>query len=120
MTNIIITTIIGSLILLAFGLSLKIAQLIHRLNLSEKENDSLREKYSDFEKKHFQYQGTSEFKIMETYREHSEKESQLEESHAQEITKLKQQISDMQKEPDMGGTTGVKLMAHRNDSPFNE
>lgn len=45
----IITTIIGGLILLAIGLSLKIAQLTHHLRLLEKENKEIRNKYKNSE-----------------------------------------------------------------------
>lgn len=49
MLDTIITTIIGSLIILAIGLSLKIAQLSHRLRLLDKENEEIRNKYKDSE-----------------------------------------------------------------------
>ncbi|MDH4241019.1 MAG: hypothetical protein OEW48_15780 [Phycisphaerae bacterium] len=49
MINAIITTVIGSLILLAIGLSLKIAQLTHRLHLAEKENEQIRKKQAETE-----------------------------------------------------------------------
>lgn len=49
MSTAFIITIISSLILLALGLSLKIANLSHRLSLIEKEYNSLKEKQSKYD-----------------------------------------------------------------------
>ena len=94
----------------------EISQIQSLIFSVQKENSSLVSENLDLKKKIFELEQQHAHEITQLQEKHVEEKAPL----TDEITKLKQQISDMQKEPDMGSTSGAKLMAHRPDSPFNE
>ena len=80
--------IIASLILLSIGLCYKIAQLSHRLKLPDKENEDIRNKYAESESNLKKEISKLKENISDIKKKHSQEIINLEIEHFQVVTKL--------------------------------
>ena len=67
MTTTIISSVIGGLIILLIVFSLKIAQLSHKLRLSDKENEDIRSKFKSLETKYSEINNANNDKMNRHY-----------------------------------------------------
>ena len=88
MTTAIISTVIGSLIIISIVLSLKIAQLSHRLKLSDKENENIRKANSESESNFKKEISELEKKQSELIGKHKKEILNMNNVHKKEISKL--------------------------------
>ncbi len=89
----IIAIIVGFILLsiglcLSIGLFYKIAQLSHRLKLSDKENEDIRNKYAESESNLKKEISKLRENISDIKKKHSQEISNLKKEHFQDVTKL--------------------------------
>ena len=84
----IIASIIAGLVLLSIGLSVKIAQLLHSLKLSNRENETLRKENFESDKRQEQDMITINKKHFKSISKLKKEISDLTDKHEKEILKL--------------------------------